>query len=230
VAESPLLLANPLGEGEEGLHLARGGPVLAASSRSGAGYAKTNAAMKKLVLVVLLLVAAVAAALFFLRGRDFVVYVTEDQIQVQLAEVFPLERQYLVVLTVRLSDPEVDLVEGSDRMHFSTAVTASVQPLGRQGRGTGRISGGIRYDPNTHEIFLQDSRIEDLSVEGVPEQYRDRVREVAQLAVSDRLDRFPLYTLSPEILERLPGPIALRDVRVEDGRLRLAFGLGSARR
>jgi hypothetical protein len=182
--------------------------------------------MKKLIVILLLLIAAGAAAVFFLREQEYAVVVSQEEIQARLDGAFPIERQYLLVLSLRLSDPEVRLQPGSDRIHMQMRATASAGPVGRNLQGGGRISGRLRYDASTREVYLDDSIVEELEVEGVPQEYRGRLVEIANLGVGQGLDRRPVYTLDQEFLDQIPGPIELRAIRVEDGRVRLLFGIG----
>lgn len=183
--------------------------------------------MKKLIVIILLLLVAGGVAFYFLQSREFSVTLSEEEIQERLEEVFPIEQRHMMVLTVRLTDPRVTLVEGEERIHCEVGATASLPGVSRGMEGRGRISGSLRYESGERQLFLSDARVEELEVEGVPNEYDARVREVASIAVRQHLERRPFYTIDQELLDQLPGPVALRDVKVQDGRLRLSFGLGT---
>jgi hypothetical protein len=184
--------------------------------------------MKKLLILIIGVLLFGAVAFYFLRQQELVVTVTQEEIQAQLDEVFPVERGYLVVLSVRLSDPRVTLVEGSDRIHYEMVAGAALQPLGRQWTGRGQVSGRLRYAPETRQLFLDEAVVEDLEVPGVPAEYRARVRQVVSVAAGEAIEGRPIYTLDEETLARLPGPLVLRGVEVVDGRVEVTLGLGAA--
>ncbi|MEX2381183.1 MAG: DUF1439 domain-containing protein [Opitutales bacterium] len=179
--------------------------------------------MKKFLLFIVLLVIATGAALLYLREQEFVVHLSEADLQEEIDEAFPVEKQFVVLLTLRLSEPRVMLVEGSDRVHYQ--MRASVTVPGREFSGTGRISGELRYDAETRDLYIDQSVVEEIDIEAVPSQYQVPLREAADLLARQHLDRHPVYTLDEEFFQRFPGPVVMRDVRVVDGELRIAFGL-----
>lgn len=172
----------------------------------------------------MVLLAVGTAALFLYLGKqELVVVLSEAELQEKIEEAFPIEKNYLVFLTLRLSDPRVDLVEGSERIHYEMAASLTVP--GRRLSGTGTISGELRYDAESRSLFLDRSVVEEIDIEGVPSEYRAALREAADLAAAQHLDRRPVYRLEEEFLSQLRGAVVLRDVRVEDGELRIAVGL-----
>lgn len=181
--------------------------------------------MKKLILFVAFFAVASAALFVYLQQQELTITLSEEDLEEHLAETFPIERQFLIVVTLGLTDPEVALVEGSDRLHYRMnawlAVPAVEQPLS----GSATVSGKLSFDAGERELYLDQARLEDLDISGVPSQYRTPVSEAANLAVRQHLDRHPVYTLEEEYLAQLPEVIAVRDVRVVEGELHVSFGL-----
>lgn len=181
--------------------------------------------MKKLLLLLVFLAALAVVGWFYIQDQEFVVVLLEEDLQERIEEVFPVERQYLVLLTLRLSEPEVLLVEGADRIHYRMRASLAVPGLGQRLSGTGRVSGRLRYDRETRDLFLYDSVVEEIEVDGLPQMYQAPLRSAADWIARQRLDRHPVYTVDEEEVGQLPGPVILRDVRVGDGKVRVAFGL-----
>lgn len=181
--------------------------------------------MKKLLLLLVFLAALAVVGWFYIQDQEFVVVLSEEDLQERIEEVFPVERQYLVLLTLRLSEPEVLLVEGADRIHYRMRASLAVPGLGQRLSGTGRVSGRLRYDRETRDLFLYDSVVEEIEVDGLPQMYQAPLRSAADWIARQRLDRHPVYTVDEEEVGQLPGPVILRDVRVGDGKVRVAFGL-----
>lgn len=181
--------------------------------------------MKKLFLILVLFLAGLVAGVLYLREQEVVIVLSEAQLQERVEELFPLEQQYMVVVTLRLRDPEVKLVEGADRIHYRMHAALSVPGVGDRLSGTGEVSGRLRFDEASRQLFLEDSAVEDVDIEGVPSMYRGAVREAADLVARRQLDRHPVYTVEDDLLDRISGAIVVRDVRVKGGEVHVAFGL-----
>lgn len=181
--------------------------------------------MKKLIVILILLLVLAGGAFYYLQDKEYVVTLSEEDLQEQLDEAFPVEQQHLVLLTLRLTDPKVQLVEGAERVHYEMRASVDLGPVARQLSGAGRISGRLRYDPDRRQLYLHESTVEALDIDGVPEEYEGRVREAATIAAREHLNRHPVYTLDEELMERLPGAVELRSIQVVDGELRVGFGL-----
>lgn len=181
--------------------------------------------MKKAIFGIVVLAAIAVGGWLFLRERSLVVTLDQGDLQGRLEEMFPVERSYLLLLSVSLTDPKVSLVEGSNRIDYEMTASVSLRPVGEKRSGSARISGLLRYDPKTRQLFLQDSRLEEFDIDEVPEKYRERVREVATLAVREHLSDHAVYTLKESQLDRLPAGVELRKMQVKNGKLRLFFGI-----
>lgn len=181
--------------------------------------------MKKVLLILILFLAGLAVAFYYLRQQEFVVVVTEAALQERIEEVFPVEKQYLVLVTLHLSDPRVQLKEGADRIHYGMQARVTIPAVGMNLSGTGEVSGRLRYDRETRGLYLHDSVVEEISIAGVPSNYRRALHEVADLIARQHLDRHAVYTVDRGLVARLPAAVALRDVRVADGQVHAVFGL-----
>lgn len=181
--------------------------------------------MKKLIfLAVVLAIAAVVGGVYLLRD-SFDVYLTEAQLQERVDEAFPEERRHLALARVVLSEPRVNLFEGSDRIHFGLRARVSVTGVGEVLDGSGTISGTIRYEPDEAAFFFDDIRIEELDTGDLSQRYEEPVREGAAVAAREALRRQPVYRLQDDDLRQAAARLILRDVRVVDGRLRIRLGM-----
>ena len=150
--------------------------------------------------------------LLYFSAREHVVRLSERQIAQKLRAAFPIEKTYLVVAKVGLTNPVVRLEAGSDRIGFRTDGAVDVLEGAWRVRGKINLSGRVRYRPETGDLFLDDSRVEGLSIAGLPQQYQGAVRTAADLAAREFLSDRPLYRLKRA--EVRPPLVTLRIKRI----------------
>ena len=169
----------------------------------------------------LLLVAAIESC----SSGQYVITLSEQQIQGKLNEAFPIEKDYLLVFKVVLQHPKVHLQEGSDRIDFWVMATTNVSISERQFEGKGQISGEVRYNPQKGELYLDNSLIEQLHIEGLPEKYALALKLAASLGLRQFLNRRPIYTLKPETFKQTVAKLVVKKIVVDNGMLKITLGL-----
>jgi hypothetical protein len=181
--------------------------------------------MKRIIIGLVLIVALGAGIWMAYRfaSEGVVVEISQQEIQQQLDRQFPVARSYLL-LTVELMNPQVTLKEGANRIHFGVDVAATV-PVQPPFRGSGEISGEVRYEPAVGQFFLENSRIEELNIPGVPENYRPQVQQVIDGLTREYLDRQPIYQLKADDVRHSVAQLFLQSVTVGDGKLRIHLGI-----
>ena len=167
----------------------------------------------------LLLVVSMLGACGLADGKlalDF----SAKQIQDAIAPKFPAENCPLPASCIKLQNPKVTLADGSDRltMSFDTAVNFLGQPT----TGTAVVSAKPRYQASTGEIFLDDSRIENLTFKGVSPQIIDVITQYGSVLAKQSLERTPIYSFKSAQAEKI-AKMGVADVRVVDGKLRVAL-------
>ena len=126
-----------------------------------------------------------------------------------------------------LDDPRLALIEGSDRVNAGLDVTLNINindeplPLG----GELDVSGGVRYEATDGQFFLTDPVIENLSVQGVPAKYTDRVNSVLTKAIGEYYSDRPIYTLTGSDVKTATTKLLLKDVVVEERVLIVTLGI-----
>lgn len=119
------------------------------------------------------------------------VVVSESELQQKFDERFPVEDP-VSKYGFELTNPIVRLREGTNRVHVSMDAALGL-PIVREFRGTGEISGKVRYDPERTRLYLDDPE-ERLDVPGVDVLYEVLFSEMTNL-VTRFLPSIPLYTL-----------------------------------
>ena len=179
--------------------------------------------------LVALLAAAIPAGWLLWRG-DLVVSLGQAELQQALRVGFPVEKTYLAVVRVALSEPVVTLRESSDRIELAVRVEAGLQGIGKPSRGTADVSCRIRYEPVEGSFYADDPKVERLSLDG----HRDGLLEKSSGAVTWILQGLlagrPIYKLKALDTAHSVAKLVLKDVRVQDGKLRLTLGLAPGAR
>lgn len=141
-----------------------------------------------------------------------------SQIQSALEKKFPQENCPTPVTCIKLQNPKVSLAENSDRitMAFDTAVTVLQQPI----TGTAIVSAKPRYQSSTGEIFLDQSRIEDLQLRGVSANVANGITQYGSALAQLTLQRTPIYSFKNSNAEKI-AKMGIADVKVVGGKLRV---------
>jgi hypothetical protein len=184
--------------------------------------------MKKVMAsALLILVFLLAGAYYYFSGKEYVVRLTEPEIQKKLEEKLPLTKTYLFVIQVTLSHPRIQLTDGSDRVRagldveFNITVDKNRRPLG----GTVEVTSGIYYDPDKGQFFLSDPVIDSLQVQGIPERYTAKVDKALTAALTEYYRKHPIYTLHIANLKQAAARMVLKDVRIKDNQLVVTLGI-----
>ncbi|MEO0576672.1 MAG: DUF1439 domain-containing protein [Pseudomonadota bacterium] len=184
--------------------------------------------MRKTLIIAALCIALVGAgAYLYFQGARYTLQFTETELQEKLSAKLPVSRDYLFIFEVVLDNPRLRLVEGSDRVNAGMDVTLNIRigneplPLG----GKIDISGGVRYASEIGQFFLTDPIIEDLSVQGVPSRYTDRVDEVMTKALARFYAERPIYTLKDTDVKAKAAKLLLKKVVVRNSVLFVTLGV-----
>ena len=177
-----------------------------------------------------LLVILVGGSFAVLKTSGVVVTISEERLNAELAALFPMEQEVAAGVRLTLSEPTVVWAESGDgRLEFAARADAEVLPLNRRYGGRAQISGAIRFDGDTGEFYLLDSRVEAVDVDGVPALFQAPLALVADRLAGERLEREAFYQLEGPLqgeglLARLPG-LVVREVVVADRGLHVRVGL-----
>ncbi len=173
------------------------------------------------------LLISVSVVYFYFSGKEFVVRISEQTIQEKMAEKMPLSKIYFYIFQVTFDNTRVDLSNGSDRVNAGMDVILNIKlanenkPLG----GSIDISGGIRYFPEEGQFYLAKPKIEDLSIQGVPEKYADKVRTVLGKALAEYYLKHPIYQFKSKNIKQSAAKLILKKVTIENQELVLFLGI-----
>jgi hypothetical protein len=151
------------------------------------------------------------------------IYLDIDQAQIQqrLAARFPLHRCTLAVACIDVTDPVVTLAEGTNRIGFAANVDVALGHRHTNGRVA--FSGVLRYVRYQGDFYLDDIRVDDLQVSQFPPELATVLRLRGPAAIRFALEGQPVYTIKGDTAREALLKLAVREVRIVDGRVRVTF-------
>jgi hypothetical protein len=182
---------------------------------------------KVAILAVFILVSLLVGTYYYFSGKEYVVRLTESEIHGKLEEKLPLTKTYLFIIQVTLNNPRVHLINGSSRVAagldvvFNITLNKNQKPLG----GTVDASGGIIYLAEKGEFYLADPVVEDLKVQGIPNEYTEKVNKALTKALAEYYREHPIYTLHLTDMKQAAVRVVLKDVIVKDRELVITLGI-----
>ena len=187
--------------------------------------------MKKIALTLLIgtliLCSLLGAGYWYFSGKDFFLYFTEAQLQEKLNAKLPVTKTYLMIFNITLENPKLHLVNGSNKvlMGLDVAINLNVAGDARSLGGKIEVSGGVAYLPGTAQFFLIDPVVENLSMQGIPNRYAEKVRLALSKALSTYYAEHPLYQLKASDAKQAAAKLVLKSVVVENQQLVLKMGI-----
>lgn len=194
---------------------------------------------------------ALGAALFVAlggcgKGSLATISLERTTIQAALAPYFPLSSDKLgegekKPIRITLSDPDVLLEEGSDRLGMRMKVV--VEPTDEKGlvppfeklppgagpvkdplEGTLVLHGEIHYKPEEAAFYCRNPTVATLNFPRLPPFPETAVRALAEAVLAKYLPAHPIYTLSDANLKSRAAKSVLKSVAVRNGKLDLEVG------
>lgn len=179
---------------------------------------------KRRLLIGLIALAVLSGCAVFLAQRhagNLSIELTEQELQTRLAARFPIQNCALIIVCIDITSPQLKLVEGSDRIALAAELSATVGQ--RRYPGVLAFSGKVRYLAQDGNFFLDDIEIDRLDLTGVPTQYTEILRSRGPSVLRGVLASKPIYTLKADTTQQQLIRLAVRDVRVVNGKLRVSF-------
>ncbi|SHE87678.1 Protein of unknown function [Microbulbifer donghaiensis] len=178
------------------------------------------------VIAAILLALAFAGYLYY-SGKEYTVRISEAEIQRNLTEGLPLSKSYLSIFELTLDNPRVELLADSGRIAAGMDLTLRIKAVDdrRKINGSVDISGLPQYVPAKGEFYLEDLKIDRLSLEGLPDKQAERTRMVIEAALAEYYRRHPIYKLKATNIRQVMAKLALRRVSVDGDELVVVLGI-----
>ncbi len=172
-----------------------------------------------------------AASLFMFAGCSQInINVTDQQINDRLAEHFPFKK-YFLIFELACDNPRVTLSDGSERVSIiidaklGINVMKNTMPLGD---GKIQVTSGLKFNPDTGEIFLSGCQVDRLDINNIPSEYTQQIAELTKFAnttLSSLLSQYPIYTIESKDrdVDTIIGKFRLQEMKIQNGKLLLAM-------
>jgi hypothetical protein len=147
--------------------------------------------------------------------------IDQAQLQARLDARFPQKNCAMLVACLTLSDPHVVLTEGSQRIGLSADVLVTLGH--REMPGKVAFSGLLRYVRYKGDFYLDDVQIDNFALTGFPPDLVQIVKVRGPSAMRRALEGHPIYTIKGDSTKAALAKLAVRDVQVVDGKMRVTF-------
>lgn len=162
------------------------------------------------------------------RGDDglFTLTVTQAELQRDLETGFPVRKCAMKIACAKFSEPQLAMHEGADRLSFDSVLQVDLLTLRFPGHIT--LSALPRYDAAKAAFYLEGVHVEQLSVDGVPPEIAQMLREESGRLLQPMFDEHPIHRINTNSLRGYLLRRTLRSVQVVNGQLRASFALIAA--
>jgi hypothetical protein len=134
-----------------------------------------------------------------------VITLSEADLARQIANQFPLERNLLGALNIRVDAPRVKLLPESNRIGTELDFTGGLSRAARTARGMISLDYGLRYDEASQMIRLTQVHVRSLQFDTLRDQPKAAVDKFGSLLAEQLLQDLPIYRLKPEDLKNAEG-------------------------
>lgn len=144
---------------------------------------------------------------------------TAPQLQRQLDTRFPRTFDKLGgLVSVTLDQPRLSIPRGDRRLRLDFDV--GIGGVGADGRpGHLALVSGLRYDPATRGLHLEDPELLQFDLPGANVLLRGGARGVVNSLLAEYARSEPVYRLDDDLLSKLPAGRRVGDVDITDGRV-----------
>ena len=147
--------------------------------------------------------------------------IDQAQLQARLDTFFPQKHCTMMVACITLSQPVVKLTEGSPRIGLSSDILVTLGHREMPGQVT--FSGVLRYVRYQGDFFLDDVQVDKFALTGVSPDMVQVVKQRGPDALRRALQGHPIYTLRGDSARQALAKLAVRDVQVVNGKVRVTF-------
>lgn len=181
---------------------------------------------KKVLVVVTIVVMLMAGMYFYFSGKEYTVRISESEIREKLDEKLPITKSYFFIIQITLENPRILLENGTKRVNVGLDLLLNIT-VGKNPKpldGTVDVSGGVKYENEKGEFFLTNPVIENLGIQGIPDQYLSKVNSALTKALAKYYQDNPIYTLRLTDGKQAAIHMILKDVVIENKELVITLG------
>ncbi|MDQ7089435.1 MAG: DUF1439 domain-containing protein [Methylococcales bacterium] len=184
--------------------------------------------MKKIALVtIIVFIALLAGSYYYFSGKEYVVRLSESDMQSKLEAKLPLTKTYLFIIQVTLKNPRVHLENGSSRVDAGLDVVfnININKSSKSLAGILDVSGKVVYLAEKGQFFLTEPIVEHLTIQGIPPKYTDKTNKALTKALAAYYKNHPIYTLRVTDTKQVLAKMVLKNVSIENQELVVILGI-----
>ncbi|WP_269523469.1 DUF1439 domain-containing protein [Coraliomargarita parva] len=182
---------------------------------------------RALIFATILAFVLLIGSYFYFKGKRYQVVIPQETIDLALAEQFPMSKAYLLVFEIHYSNPQVTLLETSDRIQIGLDATLNIRINGEAKHlgGGATLTTAVRYEGGTQSFYLDDAEFDRLEVQGIPEKWLDQVTTFAAKAAREFIDSSPVYRLEAKDAKTATAKLLLKNFEVREQAIHLTLGI-----
>lgn len=154
---------------------------------------------------------------------SYTVEVSEEKLQNEVSAMMPIKKK-LYYFTVTLSNPEVELIDGRDEVGVFTHIAVS-GPAGIKGSGRAKITGALSYQVEKNAFYFNNSTIQSLEIDKVPQKFIPQVKAIVQLIARTILQTQPVYKLKDDNIKHKLAKSMLQSISIKEKKLLLELSM-----
>lgn len=145
---------------------------------------------------------------------------TQPQVQKRLDRSFPREFDQLGgLVTATLSQPRLSLAQGDGRLRLDFDIAVNAIGAGNIARGQFALASGLRYDPATHGLHLDQPELLRVDLPGSGSLMKGGTRGLINALLAEYAREEPVYRIDDDVLDRLPRGKRIGQTLIEDQRI-----------
>ncbi len=150
--------------------------------------------------------------------------ISQTQLQTAVAAKFPLARSWQGMVVIQLQKPTVQLLTDSNSLRASLEVWVTEKLMGSEYPGQMTLDFGLVFSEADFSIRMQDVRVQQLQMQGVPPQYQPVFQTYAPRLAEQVLAGLVVYELPTSQRMLLNGlGYTVQQIQVADDKLAITL-------
>ena len=154
---------------------------------------------------------------------NYTIELSERNLQEKVNAMMPLEKTRFF-LTVRLSKPKLELIDVSNEIVLFTHIDV-IAPGGIKGSGRGQLSGSLRYEATSGELFLDSPKLKNLQIDWFPKMFSNSVAMIAEPLLATASAKYPVYRLRDDNATHQLAKSTIKSIKVKNHNLVITLGI-----
>jgi len=159
----------------------------------------------------------------FANAFSYTHSLSEAELQQEIEKVMPIvKKKYF--LTMTLSNPKINLIEGSNELGLRSDINVSA-PGVMKGDGRAHIVGKLEYNQAQGAFYFKKARLLELTMKGIPPDILPDIKKAAQSSLTRSLSKRPIYVLKDNDIKQQIAKSTLQSIEVKNQALHLTFSV-----